>query len=345
MPEARVDPLSGLRTMVAAERAGRPHAWPKASPPAELTAEDPLAEGNESLTPPEVWADRPGDAAPDTPGWRVRAVPNKYPALDQAVPEVPPPIVQTDPMGLTRGMPNLLVSAPAAGFHEVIVNSPRSVRSLAELSLEELETAVAGWAARIGEHAGSEGVQYVHVCVNERAEAGATLAHTHAQLFALPFVPPPVARERERMRAYFEHTQGRNLIEDLLVEEVRGGERLVAIDDAAALIAPFASPTPYRLAILPRRPEPRFDQSVERGVAMLHTALRLLRKRFEPGAEYAPPLNLWIRTAPHLAEGYCWRIEIAPRLGQPAGYELGTGGGLNAVAPEQAAAELREHAE
>lgn len=334
--------MSGLRTMVATERAGRPHAWPPVAPPQELGPDDPFAEGNEQLTPPEVWADRPDGSAPDTPGWRARAVPNKYPALDQGYPDQMPASGLKDPLGTTRGMPQLLTTAPAAGVHEVVVNSPRAVRSLAELSLEELRVATGAWAARIAAHTEAGAAQYVHVCVNERVEAGATLPHSHAQVFALPFVPPPVARERERMRAYYEHTQGRNLLEDLLVEEIRGGERLVEIDDHAALIAPFASPTPYRLAVVPRRPEPRYDESPERGAAMLAAALSALSRAIDFGEGAAPPLNLWIRTAPHGAEGYSWRIEIAPRLGQPAGFELGTGAGLNAVAPEQAAAELRE---
>jgi UDPglucose--hexose-1-phosphate uridylyltransferase len=131
-------------------------------------------------------------------------------------------------------------------------------------------------------------------------------------------------------------------LEDLLVEEIRGGERLVAIDDHAALIAPFASPTPYRLAIIPRKPEPRFEQSASRGTGMLHAALKALAGTIDFGQGAAPPLNVWIRTAPHGAEGYSWRIEIAPRLGQPAGFELGTGVGINSVAPEDAAEQFRE---
>lgn len=333
--------MSGLRTMVATERAGRPHAWPPVSPPQELGSDDPFAEGNEQLTPPELWADRPGGSAPDTPGWRVRAVPNKYPALDQGYPEEMPESGLKDPLGVTRGMPQLLADAPAAGMHEVIVNSPRAVQSLAELSLDELEAATAGWAARIGAQDGTP-AQYVHLCVNERIEAGATLPHTHAQLFALPFVPPPIARERERMRAYYEHTQGRTLLEDLLVEEIRGGQRLVAIDGSAALIAPFASATPYRLAVIPRKPEPHFEQSPSRGAAMLHTALSAMAGAIDFGEGAAPPLNIWIRTAPSGAQGYSWRIEIAPRLGQPAGFELGTGVGINPVAPEDAAEQFRE---
>jgi UDPglucose--hexose-1-phosphate uridylyltransferase len=341
LPEARVDPMSGLRTMVATERAGRPHAWPPVAPPAELGGDDPFAEGNEHLTPPEVWAERPTGSPVDSPGWLARAVPNKYPALDQGFPEEMPASGLKDPLGTTRGMPQLLTTAPASGMHEVIVNSPRQVHSLAELSLDELGVATGAWASRIAANAAASQAQYVHLCVNERVEAGATLGHTHAQLFALPFVPPPVARERERMRAYFEHTQGRNLLEDLLVEEIRGGERLVEIDEHAALIAPFASPTPYRLAVIPRRPEPRFEESPSRGTAMLRAGLVALARAIEFGEGSAPPLNLWVRTAPHGAEGYSWRIEIAPRLGQPAGFELGTGAGLNAVAPERAAAELR----
>lgn len=340
MPEARIDPMSGLRTMVASDRAGRPHAWPPISPPQELGDDDPFAEGNEALTPPEVWADRPGDSAPDTPGWRVRAVPNRYPALDQGYPEEMAESGMKDPLGATRGMPQLLTRAPAAGMHEVIINSPRQVHSLAELETAELDAASAAWAARIAAHANSP-AQYVHVCINERLEAGATLPHTHAQLFALAFVPPPIARERERMRAYFEHTQGRNLLEDLLVEEVRGGQRLVAIDEHAALIAPFASPTPFRLAVIPRRPEPRFEESASRGTAMLQAALKALAGAIDFGDGAAPPLNIWIRTAPQGAQGYSWRIEIAPRLGQPAGFELGTGVGINPVAPEDAAEQLR----
>ncbi len=330
--------MSGLRTLVASERADRPHAFPAFVEPDVLGPDDPFAEGNEHLTPPEVWADRPDGSAADSPGWCVRVVPNKFPALSQQFAAQDARF--DDPMGLQRGMPQLLTGGPADGVHELAINSPRPVRSLAELSEDELGWAVAAWGARIAAH--SESAQYVHVCVNERREAGATLPHTHAQIFALGFVPPPVARERERMHAYFEHTQGRNLIEDMLVEEIRARDRLVAIDDDAALIAPFAAPTPYRLTIVPRRPRARFEESPSDACAMLGAAMTALQRVLEPDHSYAPPLNLWIRTAPPGAEGYSWRIEIAPRLGQPAGFELGTGVGLNAVAPESAAARLRE---
>ena len=93
--------------------------------------------------------------------------------------------------------------------------------------------------------------------------------------------------------------------------------------------------------IIPRKPESRFEESSSRGTAMLHTALKALAGAIDFGDGAAPPLNIWIRTAPRGAQGYSWRIEIAPRLGQPAGFELGTGVGINPVAPEDAAEQLR----
>lgn len=338
VPELRIDPLTGLRVLVAGDRATRPGGLPPIDPPAPVDpANDPFAEGQELRTPLEVWADRPAGGA-NTPGWRVRSVPNLYPALAQRFADTGETSLAPDPLMEARGMPLLLAGGPAYGEHEVIVNSPRQVQSLGELSGGELRAALDGWAARIATHRENPAVAYVHLCVNEGKPAGASLPHSHAQLYVLPFVPALVARERERMRAYYEQTQGHSLMQDLLAEEVRAGDRLVALDDDAAVVCPFAAATPYRLWILPRRPEPRFEDSDHRGGAMLHTALAALHTALGG----MPPLNLWVRTAPADATSFGWRIEIAPRIGQPAGMELGTGVYINSVPPETSAASLRD---
>lgn len=332
-PQVRIDPLTGARVIVAAARANRPNGMlvPAADPPIDSES-DPFAEGHEHRTPPEVFADRPDGSAPDTPGWRLRCVPNRYPVLDIDGSGEP----AEDSLGMTRGMPELLQTGSATGAHELIVNDPRPILSLAELDAPTLENVLRVWALRIKAH--SENAAHVHLSLNEGIVAGATIPHTHAQAYALPFVPPNVARERERMRAYFEHTQGRNLLEDLVVEEVRKNERIVAIDESAVLLAPFASASAYRLMIVPRRVEARFEESEHRGAAMLHRTLAALTERFG----VTPSFNLWVRTAPADAESFCWRIEIAPRFTQPAGFEMGTGTAINSISPEQAAAELRE---
>jgi UDPglucose--hexose-1-phosphate uridylyltransferase len=131
---------------------------------------------------------------------------------------------------------------------------------------------------------------------------------------------------------------GGNLLADLVQEEVRQRTRIVAIDDEAVLMAPYASRVPFHLLLAPRRPAARFEDDGPSGAALLHDALRRLRARL--GA--SPPLNLWVRTAPRGAEHFSWRIEIQPRLTHLAGLELGTGVNLCILSPERAAAELRE---
>src|SRR5258708_17799739 len=131
---------------------------------------------------------------------------------------------------------------------------------------------------------------------------------------------------------------GGTLLADLVQEEVRRRERIVASDDETVLISPYAARVPYQLLIAPRTPRRRFEDDGPTGATMLHDALCRLARRL--GA--SPPLNLWVRTAPHDAEHFCWRIDILPRLTHFAGLELGAGVHLNIVGPEQAAGELRE---
>ena len=177
-----------------------------------------------------------------------------------------------------------------------------------------------------------------HLIVNEGRVAGASIPHTHAQLYAMDFVPAAVARERERFGAYAVRTMGGNLLADLVQDEVRRRERIVAIDKEAVLMAPVRLPLAVPPACSrPARPSPRFEDDTA-GAALLHDALRRLKARL--GA--SPPLNLWVRTEPSGADHYGWRIEIQPRLGQPAGLELGTGVHVCIHPPEQAAAELRD---
>jgi UDPglucose--hexose-1-phosphate uridylyltransferase len=326
MPEVRVDPLTGLKSIVTPDRATRPGGGLSAEPCPPIDPEtDPFLSGHEDRTPPEVYAVRPDGGAADTPGWTVRVVPNLYPALD---PEsaAPPPFAKRD----------LFTATPARGRHEVVVNAPDPVPSLADLDVEQVKAAVDVWRERMRAHA--DDAAYVHVIVNERREAGASLPHTHAQVYALDFVPAAVARERERFGAYAVRTMGGNLLADVVQAEVRQRERVVAIDDEAVLLAAYASRVPYQLLLAPRRARARFEDDGPLGAALLHDALRRLRERL--GA--MPPLNLWLRTAPRGAEHFCWRIEIQPRLTHLAGLELGAGVNLCIVAPEQAAAELRD---
>ncbi|MBV9605296.1 MAG: DUF4921 family protein [Solirubrobacterales bacterium] len=325
MAEVRIDPLTGLRAIVAGDRARRPGGELRAPEAPPLDAEtDPFAEGHEDRTPPEVYAVRPRGGEPDTPGWTVRVVPNLYPALSADSPAPEP-----------EANPDLFWAGPAHGGHEVIINAPDPVTSLSDLTPEQVVAAMEVWRERIRAH---RDAAYVHLIVNEQRTAGASLPHTHAQLYALDFVPAQIARERERFGAYATRTMGGNLLGDLVQEEVRRRERIVAIDEEAVLMAPFGARLPFQLMIAPRVPRQRFEDDGPLAAHLLHDALTRLARRL--GA--SPPLNLWVRTAPRGSEHFCWRIDIVPRLTHLAGLELGAGVHLNIVAPELVAAELRD---
>jgi UDPglucose--hexose-1-phosphate uridylyltransferase len=363
-PEIRIDQLTGLRTILAPGRAARPEGFKRPASEEKGSEGCPFCEGQETRTPPEVYAVRPGGGDADAPGWTSRVVPNLYPALadrnsmateigagergEPAPGPGPVPAASAvggepgtfasagDPLLASRraGEPDLFASRPALGAHEVIVNSPEHVTAMAELSEERFAGAITTWRERLRAHSDAA---YTQLVVNEGAAAGASLPHTHAQLYALPFVPAAVARERERAGAYAERTAGGDLLGDVLVEEVRRRERLVAIDDDAALICPWASRSPYELRVVPRGEAPSFEDDTA-GTAMLYTALRLLAERFDG----PPELNLWVRSAPRGAERFRWHVDIAPRLSIKAGFELGTGVDINVYPPERAAADLRD---
>src|SRR6266542_658241 len=125
---------------------------------------------------------------------------------------------------------------------------------MSDLSADQMSLAIDGWKARASALGADS--SYVHIMVNEGQPAGASLEHTHAQAYGRGFVPTVVARERERVTAHNTRTMGGCLLCDLLQEELRRRERVVAVDDDAVLLEPYASRGPYELQIVPRKHEP-----------------------------------------------------------------------------------------
>ncbi len=199
--------------------------------------------------------------------------------------------------------------------------------ALGDLDAPGLVAAMTGWRERIAAHTGRGAA-----CVQVTAGDG-----RGATLHALDFVPAAIARERERFGAYAARTMGGNLLGDLVQEEVRRRERVVAYDDEAVLLTAFAARAAYQLLVVPRRPVPRFEADGPLGAGMLHTALRRLSQVLGDG----PAPKLWLRTAPQGASAFCWRLDVLPRPSAGA-FELATGVPVGALAPERAAAELRE---
>ncbi len=196
-----------------------------------------------------------------------------------------------------------------------------------------MSQAVEVWRERMRAHADAS---CLHLFVNEGA--GASQPHTHAQLLAFDFVPADIARERERFGAYATRTMGGNLLSDLVQQEVRRRERIVAIDSEAVLMSAYAARVPYQMTLAPRSARMRFEDDGPTGAALLHDALVRLRRVLG----VMPALNLWIRTAPRGAEHWCWRIDILPRLfGVELGRARAPGSTSTPSRPRSAAAALR----
>jgi UDPglucose--hexose-1-phosphate uridylyltransferase len=315
MPELRRDDLSGRWVLLAPARAARPHAWSRSSPPSRAPSDCPFCPGHEGETPPEVA--RTGDGAPDTPGWRVRVVPNLYPIVGGP----------TDATGSGTG---------ATGAHEVVVLSPAHDRSFAHLTDAEAVEALCVVRDRVRHHL-SEGRAYVQAVVNHGAAAGASLDHPHAQVVALDFVPPAVVDAVERLDA-----AGDDLVAAAAAAAPARG--LAVIEGPAPVWCPEAGTGPYELRAAHRSTRARFDEATDAEIGVVARATSEALARLDAVLD-DPPYNLVVHTAPPGRTGFFhWYLEVQPRLGVIAGFEIGTGVFVNVVAPEDAARQLREAA-
>lgn len=333
-PEFRRDPLHNTWVVFAPERQRRPQDYAAAT--LLPTALDPFAEGNERLTPPEVFAVRKEKTKANEPGWRVRVVPNRYPAMR----------IEGHLESTGEG---LYDRVSAIGAHEVIIETPDVKTALEDLTINGMTEVFASYRERMLDLDKDSRFQHIYVFKNYGAQAGASLAHAHSQLVALPIVPPFVEAKLQRAREHFERKQ-RSLFADILHTERTEGSRMVAENDHFALFCPYASRFPFELAILPRRHQPDFISCSPAELHDLAEVVRFALQRLNAVLE-RPCYNLLLHTAPlkralterfaSAKHDYCWHVEIVPRFHSLAGFEIGLGAYINTVYPEDAARFLR----
>ena len=328
MPELRRDPITHRWAIIATERALRPQDFiGPAQPPSAKTS--PFAAGNERLTPPEIFALRPDGSAPNTPGWTARVVPNKYPALRIEGDLEPRPEGIYDHMN-------------GVGAHEVIIESPDADFTLQSLAPGHLVDVLRIYRDRMRDLQKDQRFKFSLLFRNHGAAAGASIAHGHSQLIALPIVPHTVQELLDGAQRYHAF-RGRNVFDDIIRQEVSDGRRLVMDTGDFVLIAPYASRQPFELWIVPRKQSSRFESAEDCDLTALAKVLRAALSKLDVGLGN-PAYNLMIQSAPHGHEDtpwYRWHVQIMPKLTKVAGFEWGTGFHINSTAPEDAAAFLR----
>ncbi|MCX6561734.1 MAG: galactose-1-phosphate uridylyltransferase [Candidatus Aminicenantes bacterium] len=334
--EFRRDPISGRWVLIAPERARRPGCFPPRSEPAEAAdspADCPFCPGHEDQTPPEIQAEREAGGGPDRPGWRVRVVPNKYPAVG---PEAAP----------AGGPIEFGERQPGVGAHEVVIETPHHDLELIDLPDEDAAAAWRMIRGRVRALEAEGGHPYVQVFKNRGREAGASRRHPHTQIAALPILPPRLAEEAA-MFADWAARHGDCLLCRLLAAEIDDGRRVIHWNRAFAALAPFGSCFPYEVRLVPLAHAGSFADLPDGDLMDLAESLRrvlgLARRLFQN-----PAYNLVLYQAPMGKPGagretpfFHWHLDFLPILVTTAGFEWGTGIHINPVSPEEAAARFR----
>lgn len=330
MAELRKDPIAGRWVIIATERAARPTDFTHDEVEPSDLDKCPFCGGREHLTPPEIFAIRRSETARNTAGWRVRVVPNKYPALRIEG--------HTD-----RTQVGIFTRMDGVGAHEVIVETPDHHTHLALLPIDHVAEVIQAYRHRYVDLRGDHRFEYVLLFRNHGYTAGASLSHPHSQLIALPVVPKRVAEELDSAERFF-GSHGACIYCTMLAQERTSRGRLVFENERFTVLEPYASRFPFETWVLPREHQADFSDLASGTERTLAEALREALFRLHTCLGN-PPYNFIIHTLPYKAElrhAYHWHIEIMPRLTRVAGFEWGSGFYINPVVPEEAARYLRE---
>ena len=347
MRELRFDPIRNRWVIISTERARRPSDY--------LMNEDhlnraenavvscPFCEGSEGKTPPEVFAIREPGSEPNSPGWQVRVVPNKYPALH----------VEDNAHRYATGIFDVV---SGAGAHEVIIESPNHDIGLADLDVERVKDVLLAFRERIKDLFRDPRLRYVLIFKNHKVQAGGSIMHTHSQLIATPMVPPIVKQELTASREHYREKE-RCLVCDLIKQELDYNRRIVFESANYIIWAPFASSFPFETWIVPKKHLHNYSIMDDHELMNLAYVLKLNLLSVK-NLLNDPPYNFVIHTSPSrfmrpghpehwdsIEYDFHWHLEIIPRLTTIAGFEWGAGLFINPTSPEAAADYLREEIE
>ena len=330
MPELRKDPVTGRWVIISETRGKRPTNFPYQ--PARRTNGGfcPFCTGNESTTPPEVLAYRSNGGPPNSPGWTLRVVPNKFPALR----------IEGE---LNKAGDGIFDRMNGIGAHEVVIETPDHHETLSTMPLARLEGLLWAYRERILDLKRDTRFSYVLVFKNEGEPAGATLEHSHSQIIALPIVPIQVREEMAGAQRHYDYKE-RCIYCDIVRQELNTATRIIVETRAHVALCPYAPRFPFEVWILPKRHMAAYTGGDPELYGDLAQILSQVLRRLDRALN-VPPYNYILHTAPFRhedSEFYHWHMELMPKLTRVAGFEWGSGFYINPTPPEEAARALRE---
>ncbi|MBI3615196.1 MAG: galactose-1-phosphate uridylyltransferase [Candidatus Omnitrophica bacterium] len=328
MAEIRRDPITGRWIIASTDNPMGPEDFPVEEHRVPSTP-CPFCPGNERMTPPEVAARRTNGGQANGPGWTLRVVPNKFPALR----------IEGNLNRLGQGLYDMM---NGVGAHEVIIETPDHQKNLADFETVEMVPVLELYQERCRDLQKDKRFRYLLIFKNFGESAGASLSHPHTQLIALPIVPKRVLEELRRADLYFSQKE-RCVFCDMIHQELSEGERVILETSQMVCFAPFASRFPFELWILPKNHSADFTQIGPESLRDLAEILKQVLHRVQT-VLHNPSYNFILHTSPLEAtphEGYHWHLEIMPRLTRVAGFEWGSGFYICPTPPELAASFLR----
>ncbi len=330
LPELRKDPITGRWVIIATDRAKRPSDFLRERVQIRGGGFCPFCYGNETKTPPEVLAYRPDGSQRDGPGWTVRVVPNKFPALG---------VEGT----LDRQGEGLYDKMNGIGAHEVIIETPEHRLTLANMPTRGIEDVLWAFRDRILDLKKDRRFKYILIFKNYGDAAGASLEHNHSQLIALPVIPKRVLEEIDGSKEYYTFKE-RCVFCDIVRQEEASQIRVVSENQGFVALAPFAPRFPFELWILPKDHRSAFEESQKSEFEQLAPILKDMLMRLDKVLD-GPAYNFILHSSPlpdSSNDYYHWHFEIMPKLTRVAGFEWGTGFYINPTPPEESAKFLRE---
>jgi UDPglucose--hexose-1-phosphate uridylyltransferase len=329
MPELRKDPVIGRWVIISTERGKRPSDFADAEEK-KKGGFCPFCYNHEDKTPPEIFALRPDQSPRDKPGWTLRVVPNKFPALR----------VEGQ---LNRQGEGIYDKMNGVGAHEVIIETPEHFKDLANMEISGVRDVFWIFRERILDLKKDIRLKYVMIFKNHGMSAGASLEHTHSQLIATPIIPKTVVEEMEGAKVYFDY-KDRCIFCDIIRQEINDGSRVVYDEEHFIAIEPYAPRFPFETWILPKEHYSHFEFISDEMLNHLAVMMKEVLGRIN-AALNSPPFNFVIHTFPmqdDSEESYHWHIEFMPKLTRVAGFEWGTGFHINPTSPEDAAQYLKQ---
>lgn len=329
MPELRKDPIIGRWIIIATERGKRPTDFIVEKTPTK-GGFCPLCPGNENTTPPEVLSYGHASPASNKPGWTLRVVPNKYPAL----------VIEGD---LNKEGEGLYDKMNGIGAHEVIIETPDHNAAFSYLPLDKMINVFFAYRDRLVDLSKDPRFRYVMVFKNFGAAAGASLEHSHSQLVALPILPRMIVSELEGSLSYYKYKE-RCVFCDIIRQEINQEIRVVCQNDRFIAITPYAPRSPFEMWLLPKKHSSSYISASDEDFSALTSIFSECMRRLDKCVPNVP-YNFVLHGAPLRSqplEHFHWHFEIMPKLTTIAGFEWGSGFYINPIPPEDAARYLKE---